>query len=164
VARYVEEELKHQTASRAAFSASGASEVGRAPFASWEALKREVLRLARAALPKTHTGDDGTEEGRAAASALVSGFQPPASTNLGGPVLPVRTVRPHQGVRAVGKVHEVIACDPCLPRETWVTRCGWNFGSSSHLVGGSEEGVTCTDCIKFAAIGSVRKGRKRGPG
>ena len=121
-----------------------------------------MLRLVKAALPKTQKGDTGTEEGRAVASALVSGFQPLAGTNLGGPVLPVRTVRPHQGVRATGKVHEVIACDPCLPREGWVTRCGWNFGLSSHLVGGPEVGVTCTDCIKFAASGTVRRGRKRG--
>ena len=164
VCRYVAEELKRQLALRSAASAAGddGEGAGGPIFASWAALRREVLSLVRAALPKTQKGDEGTTEGRAAASVLERGLHAPSAITLGGPVVSPKTVRPYQGAQGVGKVHEVIVCDPCLPREAWITRCGWNFGCSSHLVGG-DDAVTCSDCTKFAERGIARPAkRKRG--
>ena len=123
MSRYVDEELRHQTAMRAAFSAS----TGEAPFASWNELKREVLRLMREALP---------QQAETAAAAIEGSFVSPDITASGGPILPPRRVRPVKGVREIGDRHEVVACDPILPKEVWTTRCGWRFAGSPHVISG----------------------------
>ena len=105
--------------------------------------------MVRAALPKKNEAD---EEGRAAAGVLVEGFSSIAATTSGGPVLPNKRVRPAKGGKETGDRHEVIACDPCLPREVWVTRCGWRFAGSPHATTGQGE-VTCDKCRRFAATG-----------
>ena len=159
IARYVDEELRHQLAMRAAYSASSGGGGGGpqpslgvgAPFASWNALKQEVLRLVRAALPPSKKDGDGVD-GRAAGSAIADGFALPVVAASGGPVLPFRAVRPVKDGKESGDRHEVIACDPCLPREVWVTRCGWRFAGSPHAISGEGQ-VTCERCRKFALSG-----------
>ena len=151
---YIDEELRNQTARRAAFSASTGSigdppwgPGGDAPFESWKALKREVLRLVRDAL-----GQRAESDCQRAVSTIAGSLVSPEIAASGGPVMPSRRVRPTKGGKETGDRHEVVACDPCLPREVWVTRCGWRFAGSSHAI--SQEGeVTCGKCLHFARIG-----------
>ena len=161
VKRYVEEELGAQTIMRAAYSASTGGTEGASgplpvgveppPFPSWGGLKREVLRLVRSALASQKSAP-GDEEGRAVGRAIVDGLVAPVAAICGGPVLPFKTVRPAKDGRESGDRHEVIASDPLLPRELWVTRCGWRFAGSPHAVSGGGE-VTCGRCRKLAVSG-----------
>ena len=108
-----------------------------------------MLRLVQAALPKN---TEQEMEGRAAARAIAGCFSSPEIVASGGPLLPVRKVRPTKGGRESGDRHEVVACDPCLPRETWTTRCGWRFAGAPHVI--SEDGeVTCVRCTRLALTG-----------
>ena len=151
MSRYVDEELRHQTALRAAFGASTGSNGipppgplgGEAPFASWKELERKVLSLVREALPKQ---DEST------AAAIEGSFVSPEITASGGPILPPRRVRPVKGVREIGDRHEVVACDPILPKEVWTTRCGWRFAGSPHVISGEGE-ITCGRCLLLARTG-----------
>ena len=84
----------------------------------------------------------------------------------GAPVAtPGRVVTGTRGLREVGFLHDVVACDPCLPKETWVTRCGWRFGQAEHVL--YEHSVsTCPKCAvcrrtgRGALFWEARKKRK----
>ena len=64
----------------------------------------------------------------------------------GAPVAtPGRVVTGTRGLREVGFLHDVVSWDPCLPRETWVTRCGWRFGQADHVIY-DHASSTCPKC------------------
>ena len=165
--RYVGEALKGQLAQA---SASGAGDTSGVPE-SWAALKREVLALVRSAAPHSTAPALGAgpppvrEHPRETVEALGHLVAPRAALPPGAPAPSELRVRGIRGLQEFGAMHEVVACDPCLPTEAWVTRCGWGFGDVRHvLYQGTAAPITCLRCIRYAEAGGgalSRQAQKR---
>ena len=68
---------------------------------------------------------------------------------------PPQQVRGRKGEREVGEVHDVALADATLPKEAWVTLCGWRFGKGSHVLLSGRQ-VTCAKCLA-AAVARERR-------
>ena len=142
MARYVSEALRGQLALA---SASGApSGNGLPPPVSFDALRSELTSLVlKAVADATSRGQESAELPADVVEEVGNRFETEAP---GAPVAnTTRVVTGIRGLRESGFLHDVVACDPCLPKETWVTRCGWRFGGAAHVV--YEQGAsTCPKC------------------
>ena len=136
---------------------------------SWEALKREVLALVKSSLTPPHAASDQgappvPSHARETVEAVESLLAPAPELPPGAPTVPARKVRGIRGEQEEGCMHEVVACDPCLPREAWVTRCGWNFGGAKHVLYWDVLPTTCARCLRFSQTGGgalSRRAKKR---
>jgi hypothetical protein len=57
--------------------------------------------------------------------------------------------RAHGGVCRAGgrgRVHRVIIGDPIFPLKAWATKCGWHFGTSTHMRVSSDD-ISCLRCL-----------------
>ena len=135
-------------------------------------MKKEVLELVRSTLPAQDPGrspqaptpvPEHTRETVEAVSRLVHA---PPELPPGAPTVPARKVRGIRGEQEWGLMHDVVSCDPCIPREAWVPRCGWSFGSAEHVLYWDVLPTTCARCLRFAETGGgalSRRARKRLP-
>ena len=104
------------------------------------------------------------EHSRETVEAVERLVRPSPELPPGAPYVPLRKVRGIRGEQETGHVHEVVACDPCLPREAWVTRCGWSFGAAEHVLFWDVLPTTCSRCLRFSERGGgalSRRARKR---
>ena len=151
VKRYVAEALRGQLTSAVARGSSGGGPDAH-PL-SLSAFRNELVALVK----RTLEDERATSSNREALStdAVVEAYEERMADETPGAPLPPpgRVVTGTRGLKEIGFRHDVVACDPCLPRETWVTRCGWRFGLSAHII--YEQGVP--DCPKCAV--SRRTGR-----
>ena len=145
--RYVGEALRGQLAKAAS---AGAAPAG-TPI-SFEAFRKEMVALVTSTLEASRSAPPDHSEPDPVAEAIEEGM---ASETPGAPVAtPSRVVTGTRGLSETGFRHDVVACDPCLPRETWVTRCGWRFGQSAHIIYENAQ----ADCPKCAICRRTGRG------
>ena len=156
---YVQEALQGQLA--AASSAGGTGSLLASdpePPVTLKALKKEVAKLVKEALDARRAG------------ALDEGHVPPRVVEVAellhgaGEVHEARRVQGRRGEEGTGKIHCVLICDPCLPQEAWLTRCGWQFGQSDHRLFHEVGPVTCKRCMRSATASEAgaQKWRRTG--
>ena len=130
--RYVAEALRGQLAKAAA---QGVPSVWPpSPALTLSALRSEMVSLVKKTLEEERetTSEAAPRLPDVMAEALESRL---ADETPGAPRHPpARVVTGVRGLLETGFRHDVVACDPCLPREMWVTRCGWRFGSAAHII------------------------------
>ena len=137
---YVEEALRGQLALASARAVALPSD---GPV-SWEALRKEVREIVRASAP-SRTEEEAVPPQRLlhTAALLGSGTLP-----AGAPSMPTRRVQGRREQAGAGKIHRVLLCDPLLAPDTWLTRCGWAFGLSDHILLEGSGSLTCKRCIQ----------------
>ena len=167
VAIYVGEALQKQLAAASATGGAPTAGEGGSPCpASWAALKREVRTLAKKALAEERRagspagGEQATTHGARIAAVTAGSLTASEAASPGAPVLPARQVRGYRGQQETGEFHDVLVCDPCLPREGWVTRCGWRFAGSNHILFEAAQ-TTCSTCLRYRAAGVEAAARRK---
>ena len=140
---YVAEALRGQLARSASARVSSSGSAG--PGLSTAELLKSLEQLVEDAVAK-----------KAADGAFTSAAGEPdplslsLTTSLDLPGAPgcatQQKVRPLKGDQEMGWMHDVLLCDPALPKEAWITRCGWRFGGSQFRLHPTAE-TTCSRCI-----------------
>ena len=154
VERYVAEALRGQLAKSASVQAagSGTSAIGLSRAELLKTLERLVAEaLAQravegAAAPSTGPADPFEVH-------VARSLETPGGPNFSCPL----KVRSSLGPSASAPVHDILLCDPAVPRAAWVTRCAWRFGDRPHEIIREAE-TTCGNCISKRAI--EKRGRK----
>ena len=141
--RYVAEALRGQMTQAVA---RGATSGGPDAFPlSLAALRKELVALVQRTLDERGGGPPASAE--QVGEDVVEALEDSMVSEAPGAALPpqARVVTGTRSLREIGFLHDVALCDPCLPKETWVTRCGWRFGRAEHVV--YEQGTpTCPKC------------------
>ena len=127
-------------------------------------MRLEVLELVESALSRRHAGEGPAqgEETTEVARTLDNFLGAGTARVPGTPAIPHRGV---QGIKAdtpVGRTHAILAMDPMLPESLWVTKCGWHFAQSEHVILEDGEAITRKLCRRGPAGGAAGAGRKRG--
>ena len=154
---YVAEALRGQLARASAARTAGAGPA--APAVDHSKLLKSLKELVDEAVAKKAAEGAFTPaagEPDPVASAIATSLEIPDGL---GPATDMRVQR-QKGPQAAGPVHDVFLHDLALPRDAWVTSCGWRFGHSEHTVGALGE-VTCAGCTARRVTARRREAGER---
>ena len=162
---YIQEALRQQMTAGLGGAVTGCTEAG---ALTWDTLRTEIRAIVQAALPSAPAAGDAAEADgpstseRAESAAIeVAGLleQKDAAPEGTPDLMPRMKVRGVRGRREIGYTHDVIVMDATVPRELWLTRCGWAFGNSEHAAYFERE-ATCPKCLAFRATGGGALSRR----
>ena len=147
MSRYVGEALRGQLANAASTGGAPSDTV-----ISYSGLMEEMTALVKRLLEASRDAGPTDVVSDPVAEAIEDHL---TSETPGAPVsTPGRVVTGARGLKETGFKHDVVAYDPCLPPEAWVTRCGWRFGHSNHIIYEHTE----ADCPKCAICRRTGRG------